>query len=54
MKSLNAEALENTLRRDRSLARGWRAVFGRAKPGSIRGVDRYIHEMRRANPKDWE
>jgi plasmid stability protein len=54
MKSLITEALENTLRGDRSPARGWRAVFGRAKPGSTRDVDRYLHEMRRVNPEDWE
>jgi plasmid stability protein len=54
MKSLITEALENTLRRDQAPIRGWRAVFGRAKPGSTRDVDRYIQEMRRVDPRDWE
>jgi plasmid stability protein len=54
MKSLITEALEHTLRRDQSPTTGWRAVFGRAKPGSTRDVDRHIDEMRRVDPEDWE
>lgn len=54
MKILVTEALENTLRQGPSATRGWRAVFGRAKPGSTREVDRCIDEMRRVDPKDWE
>ena len=33
---------------------GWRAVFGRAKRGATREVDRRIAELRRVDPKDWE
>ena len=33
---------------------GWRAVFGRAKRGATREVDRRITELRRVDPKDWE
>jgi len=54
MKSLVTEALENTLRRGQSPTQGWRAVFGRAKPGSTHDVDRRIGELRRVDPKDWE
>jgi plasmid stability protein len=57
MKSLVTEALENTLRPGepaRSAPTGWRAVFGRAKPGSTRDVDRRIDELRRVDPEDWE
>jgi hypothetical protein len=54
MKSLVTEALENTLRRGQLVTQGWRAVFGRAKPGSTRDVDRRIGELRRVDPKDWE
>ena len=54
MKSLVTEALENTLRRGQSTTPGWRSVFGRAKPGSTRDVDRYIGDLRRVDPKDWE
>jgi plasmid stability protein len=57
MKSLVTEALENTLRLGeptRSAPTGWRAVFGRAKPGSTRDVDRRIDEVRRVDPEDWE
>jgi plasmid stability protein len=54
MKSLITEALENTLRQTRPPAAGWRAVFGRAKPGSTRDVDRHVKELRRVDPGDWE
>lgn len=54
MKSLVTEALENTLRRGSSPTEGWRAVFGRARPGSTRDVDRRIAELRRVDPEDWE
>jgi len=54
MKSLITEALENTLRREAPPAVGWRAVFGRAKPGSTQDVDRYVKELRRVDPRDWE
>jgi len=54
MKSLVTEALENTLRGGPSATKGWRAVFGRAKPGSTRDVDRRIDELRRVDPKDWQ
>jgi plasmid stability protein len=54
MKSLITEALENTLRHAEPPAAGWRAVFGRAKPGSTRDVDRYVKELRRVDPRDWE
>ena len=54
MKSLVTEALENTLRRGQSPTQGWRAVFGRAKPGSTHDVDGRIDELRRVDPKDWE
>lgn len=54
MKSLVTEALENTLRQGQAPTRGWRAVFGRARPKSTRDVDRYISELRRVDPGDWE
>jgi plasmid stability protein len=54
MKSLITEALENTLRHADAPIRGWRAVFGRARPGATRDVDRRIAEARQVNPKDWE
>ena len=54
MKSLITEALENTLRATRSAPRGWRAVFGRAKPLSTRDVDRRVRELRRVDPRDWK
>ena len=54
MKSLVTEALENTLRGAGSKAAGWRAVFGRAKPGDTRDLERRISELRRVDPKDWE
>ena len=54
MKSLVTEALENTLRRGNAPTAGWRAVFGRARPGSTRDVDRRVAELRRVDPKDWE
>jgi hypothetical protein len=54
MKSLITEALENTLRPGQPETAGWRAVFGRAKPGSTRDVDRRIDELRRVDPEDWE
>ena len=54
MKSLIAEALENMLRADRPSVAGWRAVFGRAKRGATREVDRRVAELRRVDPKDWE
>jgi plasmid stability protein len=54
MKSLITEALENTLRQGKGSNGGWRAVFGRATPGSTRDVDRRIRELRRVDPKDWE
>ena len=54
MKSLVTEALENTLRGGRPPTPGWRAVFGRAKRGATRDVDRRIAEARRVDPKDWE
>jgi plasmid stability protein len=54
MKSLVTEALENALRGPRSPTTGWRAVFGRAKPGDTRDVERRISELRRVDPKDWE
>jgi plasmid stability protein len=54
MKSLITEALENTLRQAEPPAAGWRAVFGRAKPGSTRDVDRSVKELRRVDPGDWE
>ena len=54
MKSLITEALENTLRQGQPATKGWRAVSGRAKPGSTHDVDRRIDELRRVDPKDWE
>jgi hypothetical protein len=54
MKSLIAEALEAALGRDRPAVAGWRAVFGRARPGSTRDVDRHASELRRVDPEDWE
>lgn len=54
MKSLITEALENTLRHAEPRTTGWRAVFGRAKPGSTRDVDRAAKELRRVDPRDWE
>jgi plasmid stability protein len=54
MKSLVTEALENTLRRGNRPTTGWRAVFGRAKPGSTRDVDRRVAELRRVDLEDWE
>ena len=54
MKSLITEALENTLRQAESPMAGWRSVFGRAKPGSTREVDRRVKELRRVDPRDWE
>jgi len=54
MKSVITEALETMLRGDRPRTAGWRAVFGRAKPGSTRDVDRSVAELRRVDPKDWE
>ena len=54
MKSLITEALENTLRAGAPTAGGWRTVFGRAKPGVTRDVDRRIRDLRRVNQKDWE
>lgn len=54
MKSLVTEALEHTLRQGAPAPAGWRAVFGRAKPGSTRDVDQRIRDLRRADPADWE
>ena len=54
MKSLVTEALEEALCQGQPAARGWRAVLGRAKLGSTRDVDRYVGEIRRVDPKDWE
>jgi metal-responsive CopG/Arc/MetJ family transcriptional regulator len=54
MKSLITEALENTLRQAEPRTTGWRTVFGRAKPGSTRDVDRHSKELRRVDPKDWK
>jgi hypothetical protein len=54
MKSLITEGLENMLRQAEPLVVGWRAVFGRAKPGSVRDVNRYVKELRRVDPRDWE
>jgi plasmid stability protein len=54
MKILVTEALENALRAGQAPIKGWRAVFGRAKPGSARDVDRRITELRHVDPKDWE
>jgi plasmid stability protein len=54
MRSLITEALENTLCQAGSPTAGWRAVFGRAKPGSTRDVDRAAKELRRVDPRDWE
>jgi predicted transcriptional regulator len=54
MKSLITEALEHTLRRSQPAEPGWRAVFGRAKPGSTRDVDRRVAELRQVDPRDWE
>jgi plasmid stability protein len=54
MKSLVTEALEHTLRQSESPTEGWRAVFGRARKGSTRDVDRRIEELRRVDPKDWQ
>lgn len=54
MKSLITEALENTLRQAEPPVAGWRAVFGRAKSGSTRDVDRSVKELRRVDPRDWE
>ncbi|HEX8113506.1 MAG TPA: Arc family DNA-binding protein [Kofleriaceae bacterium] len=53
MESLINEALENALRQAEPPAAGWRAVFGRAKPGSTRDVDRFVKELRRVDPRDW-
>ncbi|HEX2685599.1 MAG TPA: hypothetical protein VHN14_03235 [Kofleriaceae bacterium] len=54
IKSLVTEALENSLRRGQPAVKGWRAVFGRAKPGATRDVERRIAELRHVDPKDWE
>jgi|KBSMisStandDraft_5_1062788.scaffolds.fasta_scaffold2685401_2 plasmid stability protein len=54
MKSLITEALEKALRQTEFPATGWRAVFGRAKPGSTRDVDRHVKELRRVDPTGWE
>lgn len=54
MKSLITEALENTLRHAEPRTAGWRAVFGRARPGSTRDVDRRVKELRRVDRRDWE
>jgi plasmid stability protein len=54
MKSLITEALEHTLHQGEPRTVGWRAVFGRAKPSSTRDVDRYVKELRRVDPGDWE
>ncbi|HEX7839491.1 MAG TPA: Arc family DNA-binding protein [Kofleriaceae bacterium] len=54
MKSLITEALENTLRQGQPATRGWRAVFGRAEPGSTRDVDRHVGEIRRVDARDWD
>ena len=54
MKSLVTEALENTLRAGHAPINGWRAVFGRARPGAARDVDRRVSELRHVDPKDWE
>lgn len=49
MKSLITEVLENTLRQAEPPTAAWRAVFGRAKPGSTRYVDRSVTELRRVD-----
>jgi plasmid stability protein len=54
MKSLITEALETALRDEPAAATGWRVVFGRARRGTTREVDRRIDEIRRVNPRDWE
>ena len=54
MKSLIIEALENMFRPGQAPIMGWRAVFGRAPPGSTRDVDRRIADLRRVDPEDWE
>jgi plasmid stability protein len=54
MKSLVTEALEHTLRQAQPAQPGWRAVFGRAKRGSTKEIDRRVEELRQVNPKDWE
>jgi len=54
MKSLVAEALETALRGDHQPTTGWRAVFGRARPGATRDVARHLAELRRVDPEDWE
>lgn len=54
MKVLVTEALEAALRGDRRTTTGWRAVFGRAKPGSTQDVVRSVAELRRVDPRDWE
>jgi hypothetical protein len=48
------EALEKIVRTRRSPSTGWRAVFGHAKPGSTRDVDRRVKEIRRVDPREWE
>jgi len=54
MNSLVAEALETALRRDPQPTTGWRAVFGRARPGATREVARHLAELRRVDPEDWD
>ena len=54
MKSVITEALESMLRPRKPQTSGWRAVFGRAKPGSTADVDHRIRELRRVDLKDWE
>ena len=53
MNSLITEALENALHQAEPPMAGWRSVFGRAKPGSTRDVDRSVKELRRV-VRDWE
>ena len=45
---------KTTLERDQPRTTGWRVVFGRARPGSTRDVERSIAELRRVDPRDWE
>ena len=54
MNSLVTEALETALRGDQQPTTGWRAVFGRARPGATREVARHLAELRRVDPEDWD
>jgi hypothetical protein len=53
MKDLVVEALEDRLRRKRGTLAGWRAVFGRASPASVRNMARYLADFEVVRSEDW-